>query len=265
MTDGKREPREIWYESARTPLFAVERGRGRPILFLHGGLADHQASVFRVGELAASHRLITPDVRGAGRSIHAGELSWDLLADDVAALMRHLDLDHAVVGGFSAGSAIALKFAQRHPRRTLALVLASPVYAGQAAGLTPAQQVAMARMHEVGRRVAVEGIAAIDPLFAALPPPIRAVALAMASRFDPASVAATARFLASGVQPFADVAELAAMSTPVLVIPGTDREHPAEIAELYARTIPGAALAGPDADPAGAISAFVRERVGAGG
>lgn len=257
MSHSHEELREIWYESAGARLFAVERGRGLPVVFMHGGLADHRASLFRVGALASSHRLIAPDVRGAGRSLHAGELSWDLLADDVVALMDHLGLERAVVGGFSAGSAIALTFARRHPQRVLALLLVSPVYAGQERGLTPAQREAMEGMREAGRRALAEGIAAIFPLFAALPPAIRDVALTMAGGFDPASVAATTRFLAGGAHPFARVEELAGLSMPTVIVRGTDIQHPAEIAELYARAIPGAALVDPTAELASVLAAAV--------
>jgi hypothetical protein len=54
-------------------------------------------------------RVITPDLRASGRSFHHGPLSWDLLADDIAALARHLDLAHAAVGGASFGSGVALR------------------------------------------------------------------------------------------------------------------------------------------------------------
>jgi hypothetical protein len=53
--------------------------------------------------------------------------------------------------------------------------------------------------------------------------------------FDAASVAATTRFLASGAQPFATLQQLAAITVPVLLVPGTDPEHPAELAALYAQ------------------------------
>lgn len=251
---------EISYESAGTRLFAVERGRGEPIVFLHGGLADHQASWFRMGALAASHRLITPDVRGAGRSRHAGELCWDLLADDVVALLRHLGLERAIVGGVSAGSGVALRVALRHPGYVRALLLVSPVFAGAAnASLMQASRSAMARMDAAGQRAPTEGIEAILPLFEPLPPPIREVALAMARRFDPASVAATTRFLASGALPFEHLDELAALSMPAVVVPGTDPEHPAEVAELYARTLPRAVLAEPGTDLARVLEAAVRD------
>jgi hypothetical protein len=34
--------KEIWFESDGTRLFALELGRGAPIVFVHGGLADHE-------------------------------------------------------------------------------------------------------------------------------------------------------------------------------------------------------------------------------
>jgi len=269
MSNTQGELREIWYESAGTRLFAVESGWGHPVVFLHGGLADHRASWFRMSELAATHRLITPDVRGAGRSIHGGMLSWDQLADDVVALLQHLGLEQAVVGGTSAGSGVALRLALRHPQRVQALLLVSPVFAGEEEGLMQASRVAMQRMAEAGERTRTEGIAAILPLFEGLPAAIREIALDMARGFDPASIATTTRFLASGEGPFERLAELASLTMPTLVVPGTDPEHPAEVAERYAKVIPRAVLAEPNVGLASAIEGFLRgaglERPGARG
>ena len=249
--------KEIWFENEGTRLFAVERGEGEAVVFLHGGLADHEASEYRLGALGSTHRLITPDVRGAGRSVYDGAMSWDLLADDVVALLDRLAIERAIVGGVSAGSGIALRFALRHPGRTRALLLVAPTFAGSERGHNDAQRVAKARMREAGERALVEGIDAIVPLYAALPTAIRELATAMARRFDPASVAATTRFLASGVQPFDRVDELARLSMPVLVIPGTDPEHPREVAELYASTMPRCTLGDPGAELATYFVEFV--------
>lgn len=57
----------------------------------------------------------------------------------------------------------------------------------------------------------------------------------MVRGLDPASVAATTRFPASRVQPSESAHELASIEAPVLLVPGADPEHPAEIAEIYAR------------------------------
>jgi pimeloyl-ACP methyl ester carboxylesterase len=257
MNTTKIDVRELSFESQGARLFAIEQGDGSPIVFLHGGLADHRASTLRLAPLAHSHRLITPDVRGAGRSKFSAELSWDLLADDVAALLGHLGLQRAVIGGISAGSAIALRFALRHPARVAALVLASPVYGGAERGLDEAPRRAMERMEESGRRTLSEGISALYPLLEALPPNVRDIALTMARGFDPASVAATTLFLASGAQPFDHLTELASIQAPVLIVPGSDPEHPAEVAELYAQWLPYARRAAPEVDLACALAAFL--------
>jgi 3-oxoadipate enol-lactonase len=227
------EGREVWFEADGVRLFALEVGDGHPVVFVHGGLADHRAAWFRVGQLAGTHRLVTPDLRGSGRSVHAGDLSWDRLADDVAALLEHLGLERAVVGGTSMGSAVALRFALRHPRRLQGLVLMSPVYPGADHPLSEAATVAMQTMKEAGERALAHGIEALRPLFETLPPPIRDVAIEMMRGFDAASVAATSRFLASNQQPMESVRELESIDVPVMVLPGIDPQHPAEVASLY--------------------------------
>lgn len=240
MTDTKTAAetavrREVWFESDGARLFALDVGEGRPIVFIHGGLADHRAALFRVGPLAGSYRVIAPDLRGSGRSVHSGPLSWDQLADDVARLLDHLGIERAIIGGTSMGSAVALRFALRHPRRTRALVVMSPVYPGADRELAEASSAAMRVMAEAGQRALEHGVEALRPLFESLPAPIRDVAIQMMLGFDAASVAATTRFLASNAQPMATVSELAAIDVPVLLVPGTDPQHPAELAELYAR------------------------------
>jgi 3-oxoadipate enol-lactonase len=233
QTDALQK-REIWFEADGARLFAVEAGQGYPVVFVHGGLADHRAAVFRVGQLARTQRLVTPDLRGSGRSVHAGELSWDRLADDLAALLEHLGTERAVVGGTSMGSGVALRFALRHPRLLQGLILMSPLYPGADRPLSDAATLAMRTMKEAGDRVLEHGIDALRPLFETLPPPRREVAIEMMLGFDAASVAATTRFLATNRQPMESVRELQSIDVPVLVLPGTDPQHPAEIASLYA-------------------------------
>jgi len=245
---------EHWFESEGTRLYAVEHGCGQPIVFLHGGLADHRAAIHAVGQLGASFRLITPDLRGSGRSRDAGPLSWDRLADGVAALLDRLELERAVIGGTSAGSAVALRFALQRPKRCAGLVLVSPVYPGVELGLAEAPRLAMQSMNAYGQRALREGIEALFPLFEALPEAIRERALAMVASFDPASVAATTRLLASGEQPFASLLELRRIEVPTLVVPGVDPQHPAEVASLYAANIPDCRLG----EPTGLAEAIAR-------
>jgi pimeloyl-ACP methyl ester carboxylesterase len=86
------------------PLYYEERGNGAPLILIHGGLASSSQWDPIVPELAGGFRVITPDSRGHGRSTNpAGELSYARIADDVAALIAALGLQHPVVGGWSDG------------------------------------------------------------------------------------------------------------------------------------------------------------------
>jgi pimeloyl-ACP methyl ester carboxylesterase len=244
--------REVWFESNGIRLYALEVGQldsDRPIVFMHGGLADHRAAMLSVGPLLAAQRVILPDLRGAGRSVFAGELSWQQLASDLGALLSHLGIERAAIGGSSMGSGVALRFALSHPERTVGLLLTAPVYSGADRGLSAAQAEAMRAMGEAGQIALERGVEALIPLYGQLPVAIRDRAIEMLRSFDAASVATTTRLLASGAQPFSSASELDTLTTPALIIQGTDAEHPVEVAELYAQHIPEAQLANPT-DPA---------------
>ena len=74
----------------------------------------------------ASHRVVTYDARGQGKSeLGSAELTLDLHADDLAGLLEELDVERAHLVGFSHGARVALGFAQRHPERLDRLVLCS--------------------------------------------------------------------------------------------------------------------------------------------
>jgi len=241
--------REHWFD---TGLFAIERGEGRPIIFFHGGLATHAACAPFAEPLAERFRVITPDLRGSGRSHDAGPLTWVQLADDVAALARHLGLERVCLGGVSMGSGVAVAAALRHPALVAALVLVHPVFAGADVGLAPAQRAAMQAMDDAGRRAPRDGVQVLLPLFDALPEAVRARASRLIADYDPASVAATTRFMLEGGQPFERGADLAAIDAPAIIVPGADPTHPAEVAEVYRRHLRRGAIA-PDASSLGEL------------
>jgi pimeloyl-ACP methyl ester carboxylesterase len=252
------EIREFWFEFQGAKLFATESGGGPPIVLVHGGLATHESCRLFAAPLARRFRLITPDLRASGRSVFAGALSWHQLADDLAALLRQLCIDRAVIGGISFGAGIAIATALRHPSMAAALVLLHPAFAGADAGLTAAQRAAMQAMHTAGSRAPTEGPRVLMPLFERLPHDVRERARRIVATYDPASIATSTAFMASEAQPFACAAELAAIAAPVLIVPGTDPCHPAEIAEVYARHLPRCALCAVEpASFAGAIEGFI--------
>lgn len=231
------ELEEIWFSNGGVKLHAVEGGRGRPLVLLHGGLANHQACWLFAAPLAARFRVITPDLRASGRSIFRGTLTWDQLADDVVALMRHLGLARALIAGISFGAGVAVRVALRHPQLVEQLVLLHPAFAGSDVGLTDAQAAAMRAMHAAGARTLVDGIEALYPLFETLPAEIRERARAVVATYDAGSVETFTRFMASDAQPFGTGDELAAIEAPTLVVPGVDPYHPREVCDIYSNHV----------------------------
>jgi pimeloyl-ACP methyl ester carboxylesterase len=230
--------REVWFTDGPVKLFATEDGEGPALVFLHGGLASHEAVLPIVGSLSDRYRVITPDLRGSGRSWSVEELTFDRLADDVRRLLDHLAIEKALIGGISSGSGTAVRFVLRYPERVGGLVVVAPMYGGSDVGYTGGQTAAFAGMDAVASRAGVEGIEVLQRLYARLPEGMRQRAWKIASGFDPGSVVATSRFIASGAQPFDSAEELRSIRVPTLLVRGDDEQHPAEVSALYAASIP---------------------------
>jgi len=230
--------REVWLTEGAVRLFAVESGEGPALVFLHGGLASHEAVMPIVTPLSDRYRVIAPDLRGSGRSHSSESLTFDRMADDIARLLDHLDVAQAFIGGISSGSGIAVRFALRHPARARALLVVHPVYAGADVGYTGSQTEAFAVMDSVASRATAEGIEVLRPLYLArLPEGVGQRAWQIASAFDPDSVVATSRFIVSGAQPFGSSRELRSIRVPTLLVRGDDEVHPADVSDLYAGSI----------------------------
>ena len=194
--------REFWVESEGVRLFTIEDGIGPVVIMLHGGMANHLAALPFIRPLGDRCRIVAPDLRGSGKSWFGASLTFDQLADDVELVLDYIGVDRAVVGGVSSGSGVALRFALRHPDRILGLVLVKPMYAGEARGYTEHQEETFALMDSVASRALAEGVQVLRQLYANLPDGMRERAIATMERFDPASVVATSRFVASGSPPF---------------------------------------------------------------
>ena len=105
-------------------------GDGAPFFFQHGLGADGNQT-FSLFVPSGRIRLITFDARGHGATQPLGdpkELRFKTFADDLRALMDHLKISRAVVGGISMGAGMALSFAVRFPERVRALVLSRPAW-----------------------------------------------------------------------------------------------------------------------------------------
>ena len=102
------------------------RGSGPPLVLLHGGLGAIEMYAPILPALSASHRVIAVDLQAHGRTADIDRpLRLELMADDVAALIRQLGLAKADLMGYSLGGGVALQTAIRYPQLVRKLVLVS--------------------------------------------------------------------------------------------------------------------------------------------
>ena len=101
-------------------------GQGSPVILLHGGLANTDYWGNQIKALAPDHTVIVMDSRGHGRSTRDSRpYGYDLMADDVVALMDVLKVPKADIVGWSDGAILGLDLAMRHPDKPFRL-LAGP-------------------------------------------------------------------------------------------------------------------------------------------
>jgi pimeloyl-ACP methyl ester carboxylesterase len=99
-------------------LYYAIVGHGTPVVLLHGGLANSDYFGHQVTALAPHHMVILVDSRGHGRSTRdAQAYSYDLMADDVVALLDKLKIETVDIVGWSDGAIQGLDLAMRYPKR----------------------------------------------------------------------------------------------------------------------------------------------------
>jgi pimeloyl-ACP methyl ester carboxylesterase len=117
--EGRRITYDIWGEGERT------------LVLVHGLLMNRRMYERLGPELASrGHKVVAVDLLGHGRSDRPDDprlYSMSAFADQVAALIDHLELDAPVVGGTSLGANVGLEFAARHPERVGGLFIEMPV------------------------------------------------------------------------------------------------------------------------------------------
>jgi pimeloyl-ACP methyl ester carboxylesterase len=99
-------------------IYYAVYGRGSPVILLHGGLANSDYWGNQIQALAPHHSVIVMDSRGHGRSTRDSRpYGYDLMADDVVALMDALKVPRAEIVGWSDGGILGLDLAIRHRDR----------------------------------------------------------------------------------------------------------------------------------------------------
>ena len=110
----------------------LEGPPGAPtVVLLHGWIASGGINWYQVFEPLSRHfHVVAPDLRGHGRGIRARRrFRLADCADDVAATMDALEIDRAIVVGYSMGGPVAQLTWKRHRTRVAGLVLAATSHA----------------------------------------------------------------------------------------------------------------------------------------
>ena len=111
-------------------LAYLDEGQGEPIVLVHGFASSKEVNWVQPGWVAtltrAGRRVIALDNRGHGESAklyEPADYHTDRMADDVRALMDHLELQRADVMGYSMGARITAFLAHGHPDRVRSAIL----------------------------------------------------------------------------------------------------------------------------------------------
>lgn len=102
----------------------LQAGQGQPLVLLHPFPVHAGYWQPQLDAVPHGWTLIAPDLRGFGESRGPAATSVDDHAEDVLALLRHLNIEQAVVGGLSIGGYITFAIHRLAPQRCRALVLA---------------------------------------------------------------------------------------------------------------------------------------------
>lgn len=107
-------------------LAYARRGKGTPLVLLHGFPLDHHLWDDVSSLLEDKFELILPDLRGFGDStIGDTPFGMDDYASDIAGLLDQLGIQKAALAGHSMGGYVALAFAKLYPERVSGLALIS--------------------------------------------------------------------------------------------------------------------------------------------
>ncbi len=235
------QPYEVgMFESDGMQLYYEIHGHGPQVLvFMHGILLDSNMNRRLANDLAAKgNRVILFDLPGHGLSDKPNRASFhrmDTYAEHVVALLDHLAIDSAVIGGVSLGGNVSLLVAALAPERVRALIIEMPVleWAVPAAAIT---FIPMLLAVHFARPLVRRAASLIRRLPRTGNGPVDSVMNALSN--DPIETAAVLHGILAG--PIAPtVAQRTAMQMPALVIGHqVDRIHPFHDAEQLARRLP---------------------------
>lgn len=111
-----------FYSSRGIKIYCEIYGSGKPLLMIHGNGGSIKSFENNIPYFSKKYKVIVADSRSQGKSKDIKDsLSFEMMADDEAALLDVLHIDSAYVLGWSDGGINALLLAIRHPEKVIKL------------------------------------------------------------------------------------------------------------------------------------------------
>ncbi|CAN5559317.1 alpha/beta fold hydrolase [soil metagenome] len=121
---GKNEKVGKYFNNRGFKMYYETYGAGQPLLIIHGNGGSINNFVYQIPFFAKNYKVILADSRSQGKSIDTGDsLSYEMMTDDLSALLDHLGLDSCYVIGWSDGGINGLLLAIRHPEKVKKLAV----------------------------------------------------------------------------------------------------------------------------------------------
>ncbi|HLX92856.1 MAG TPA: alpha/beta hydrolase [Puia sp.] len=107
-----------YYDIRGFKMYCETYGEGQPLLIIHGNGGSINNFVYQIPYFSKKYKVVIADSRAQGKSADPGDsLSYEMMADDYAALLSAMKIDSALVIGWSDGGINAVLLAIRHPEK----------------------------------------------------------------------------------------------------------------------------------------------------
>jgi pimeloyl-ACP methyl ester carboxylesterase len=113
-----------YYNIRGMSMYCETYGDGQPLLIIHGNGGSIDNFVYQIPYFSKKYKVIVADSRAQGKSKDDHDsLSYEMMADDYAALLNAMNIDSALVIGWSDGGINGLLLAIRHPEKVKKLAV----------------------------------------------------------------------------------------------------------------------------------------------
>lgn len=121
---GNNKKAGKYYDIRGIKMYAEVYGQGQPLLIIHGNGGSINNFIYQIPYFSKKYKVIVADSRNHGRSAdHGDSLTYEMMADDYAALLDAMKIDSADVIGWSDGGINGLLLAIRHPEKVKKLAI----------------------------------------------------------------------------------------------------------------------------------------------